>query len=127
MTDTPDKNYRITLEERPEYLYAFIQAEHDSYEISIAYWREIAAECKARKATRVMVEEDMRGNATVAEAYQLAAELPKMGFLGIKLAFVDTHLDQSDLNAFSELVAVNRGVNGKFFNDRAEAEAWLIS
>lgn len=126
-TNTPEKDYRITFEQRPDYLYALVEAEQDSYEISLAYWREIADECKVRNITKVMVEEDMQGTATMVEAYQVAAELPKMGFLGIKLAFVDTHLDQSDLNAFGELVAVNRGVNGKFFNDQAVAEAWLIS
>ena len=40
-----------------------------------------------------------------------------MGYIGIKVAFVDKYIEQQDLNQFGELVAVNRGINGKVFND----------
>jgi hypothetical protein len=48
-----------------------------------------------------------------------------MGFASIKVAFVDVYLDQQDVNSFGELVAVNRGLSGKVFNNIADAEKWL--
>jgi hypothetical protein len=49
-----------------------------------------------------------------------------MGFGGTYVAFVDRYLDQSEINQFAELVAVNRGLNGKIFNDEGQAVAWLM-
>ena len=39
---------------------------------------------------------------------------------------VDRYLDQQEVNSFGELVAVNRGLSGKVFNNIAEAESWLL-
>ena len=90
------------------------------------YWREIADECKANKFTKALIVEDIVANGTIADAYQLSAELPQMGYLGIKVAFVDKYLEQQELNLFGELTAINRGINAKVFNDINEAEKWLL-
>ena len=63
----------------------------------------------------------------MAEVFQLASEIPKMGFGSTRVAFVDRYLDQQEVNSFGELVAVNRGLSGKVFNDITEAENWLMS
>ena len=126
VTNDSDKPYRLTFEHRPEYLYAYVEGDEDSYEISATYWREIAEECRANKYTRVLIVEDIVESGTMADAYQLSSELPQMGYMGIKVAFVDKYIEQQDLNQFGELVAVNRGINGKIFNDVDEAEKWLL-
>ena len=59
------------------------------------------------------------------EMYQIAAEIPQIGFANILIAFVDRYLEQQDLNQFGELVATNRGLRAKVFNDVKEAEIWL--
>ena len=122
-----EKPYRLTFEHRPSYLYVYVEGEEDSYEISARYWREIADVCKANKFTKVLIVEDIVANGTIADAYQLSAELPQMGYLGIKVAFVDKYLEQQELNLFGELTAVNRGINAKVFNDIDEAEKWLLA
>ena len=126
MADSAPKPYQLSIEQRPDYLYVCIEGEKDSYAISKAYWSEISLECERVKATRVMVDENLTENVSVAEMYQIASEIPGM-FLGISIAFVDRHADQADLNEFGELVAVNRGVTGKFFVDAKDAEDWLLS
>ena len=88
---------------------------------------EIADECKANKFTKVLIVENIVANGTIADAYQLSSDLPHMGYLGIKVAFVDRYLDQQELNLFGELTAVNRGINAKVFNDIDEAERWLLA
>lgn len=126
-TNESEKPYRLTFEHRPSYLYAYVQGEEDSYEISAMYWREIADECRANKCTKVLIVEDIVASGTMADAYQLSSELPQMGYIGIKVAFVDKYVEQEDLNQFGELVAINRGINGKIFNDIKAAEKWLLA
>lgn len=63
----------------------------------------------------------------MGEMYQLASEIPQLGFFGVRIAFVDRYIEQQDLNEFGEFVAVNRGLHGKIFNDVKEAEKWLLS
>lgn len=117
--------YQITFEERPEYLYVYISGEHDSYEISRQYWREIADHCSREKCKRVLVEEDIAESVSMGEMFRIASDIPQT-FYGIRIAFVDRCIEHRDLNQFGELVAVNRGVHGKIFNDTKEAEKWLL-
>lgn len=126
MDTIPTKPFTLILEERPNYLYAYVSGEHDSYEISKQYWRELSDECARIGASKVLIEEDLRDNATMADAFRLTTELHQMGFGGVKIAFVDRWSEQNELNAFGGLVAVNRGVNMKICKDVAEAERWLL-
>ena len=126
MADTAPKPYQISFEQRPDYLYVYVEGEHDSYAISHAYWSEISLECERVNADRVLVDENLTECVSVVEMYQIASEIPGM-FSGISIAFVDRHADQAVLNEFGELVAVNRGVTGKFFVDAKDAEKWLLS
>jgi hypothetical protein len=122
------KQYNIEFEDRSEYLYAYVTGEKDNVEISSQYWNEIAEECRRNNYKKVLVEEDISDTvASVLELYQFAAELPKLGFAGIYIAFVDRYIEQNELNKFVELVASNRGLTGRVFNDVNEAEKWLLS
>ncbi len=121
------KPYTLEFEQRPEYLYAYVRGEKDSLEISLQYWKEIADECWRAGYKKVFIEEDIKEEGSTIEMYQFSSELPNIGFSGIRVAFVDRHLDQQELNKFGELVATNRGVNGKVFNSSQEAEEWLLS
>lgn len=121
----PEKLYNLTFEDRIGYLYAFVEGENDSAEVTTLYWREIVAKCTENDTRKLMVEEDLPGGPSETEVYHLASGLSKLGLYRIKIAFVDRHLDQQDLNQFAELVAVNRGINGKIFNNVDDAEKWL--
>lgn len=121
------KPYQITFEQRPQYLYVYVTGKHDSYEISRAYWLEVAEHCRNISCNKILIEEDIPEAVSLAEMYQLATELPQMGFLGVRVAFYDRYAGQHDLNEFGELVANNRGLYGKIFNDINEAETWLLS
>jgi hypothetical protein len=118
--------YRLTFQRFPEYLHVRVEGESDSYELSMAYWGEIAAECTRLGTERVLVEEDIPAAVSYSDMYRIAAELPEH-FLGIAIAFVDRHADQAELNSFGELVAQNRGVSGRYFNNPGDAEAWLLA
>lgn len=120
------KPYQITFEFRHEYLYVYVAGMRDSYEISRQYWQEVADICAEKKIKKNLIEEDIPELVSMTEVYRLASEIPTMGFFGIRVAFVDRYTEQHDLNQFGELVAVNRGLYGKLFNDITEAEKWLL-
>lgn len=126
MADVGEKQYRLTFEHRDGYLYAYVEGEHDSYEISKQYWLEVAAEVVRTKAPRVLIDENIVESASIAEVFRLSSEIPSMGFGATRVAFVDRYLEQNEINEFAELVAVNRGLNGKIFNDEAMAIDWLM-
>jgi hypothetical protein len=122
----PVHGYTLTFELRPHYFYALVEGEHDSYEVSRSFWLKVAEHCVKIGAERVMIHENIAEKVSFAEVFQLASEIPSMGFGRAKVAFVDQHLDQQDVNTFGELVAQNRGLNGRVFTDVASAERWLV-
>lgn len=123
--NSPQKLYDLTFEERDGYLFASVKGEADNFEVSAGYWQEVAEKCQRIGAKKVLIVEDLPGDSSMAEVYQLASALPQMGFYNIKVAFVDEHIDQQELNQFGELVAINRGLHGKIFNNVSEAEKWI--
>jgi len=122
------KPYSITFELRPDYLYAYIKGDADSYEISNAYWLEISAEIASSKAQKLLVDEDLSQPVeSMSDVFKGASERSFMGLSGVKIAFVDRHADQHEQNLFGELVATNRGLYCKVFSDFEEGERWLVS
>lgn len=121
------KPYQIEFEHRPQYLYAYVSGKHDSVEISLAFWTEIASEYRKTKYKKILIEEDIIESVTPADMYKIGSEIPKLGFLDVRVAFFDRHLEHHELNQFGELVATNRGLRSKVFNDFAEAEKWLLA
>ena len=127
--ESPDseKPYKLTFEYRPQYLYAFVTGEKDSYEISKQYWQEIAAECQKAGIKKVLIEEDIAQNVSMSDMYQFCSEIPQLGFFGIRVAFVDRQQEQQRLNQFGETVATNRGLLSRVFNNCEDGEKWLLS
>ncbi len=120
--------YTIAFEEFPDHLRAVIEGESDTYEITQQYWAEVTARCRQANVKRLFIEERLKRQIpTVADTYQAAAERHEMGLTGVKIAFYDADPEQYDQNLFGELVARNRGINVKVFNDRDEALEWLLS
>lgn len=118
--------FSIDFQDRDRYLYAFVTGERDSLQVSLAYWTAVAAECRARGKTRVLVIETFKEKGPLVDVYHVAAELPRIT-RGIRVAFVDRDLGDAEENMFAETVAVNRGANGRLFGDEAAAIAWLES
>lgn len=122
-----NKPYKITFEHRGGYLYACVQGKEDSYEISAAFWTDIAKYCKENSFSKVLVEEDFETDTSILEKYELVSHGHELGFTGIKIAFIDRNPEQMKGNLFAETVACNRGLFGKVFSNVEEAEKWLLS
>ena len=122
-----DPIYEVTYKEKPEYLYAFIRSLNEERHEALSVWTSIAKECRNRGYWKLMIEEDIGNQFSTIEMFQFAEKLLGIGFIGIKLAFIDRQEGDHDLNLFGEDVAVNRGLFGKVFKDMGEAEKWLLA
>jgi hypothetical protein len=121
----PHKRYTLTFEHHDDYLYARVEGVEDSYEISSAFWHEIAAESNRVRAGKVIVDEAIEQNASLTDVFRLASELPQMGFGRTLVAFVDRYLDHDEVNQFGAVVAGNRGFSGGIFNNLEDAKKFL--
>lgn len=126
MNNSTDKLYNIEFDYRPSYLYVYVWGEKDSLEISRQYWREIAAECKKNRCSKLLIVEDIKEIVSLTAMYQIASEIPQLDFSGVRIAFVDRYIEQQTLNQFGEIVATNRGIYGKIFDSVEQAEHWLL-
>jgi hypothetical protein len=123
---TSTAGYEIQYEETKGFLSASISGDTDSAATSIAYWNEIAAECRKRGHKRMLVVEHFRKEAPLGDVFVVASKIPEI-VRGLTVAFVDEVLAEYENNRFAENVAVNRGGSGRVFKDEASAVEWLQS
>ena len=120
------KPYRLTFSYHKDFLEARIVGLEDSFEISTAYWQEIAAEVRSGGFKKVLVIEKLAGDVDITSAYDIASLNARTDFRNAKIAFVDEYKDHSESNRFSETVSNNRGRNIRVHNTIAEARDWLL-
>jgi hypothetical protein len=121
-----EKPYRIKFDYREKYLFAHVFGEKDSLDISLQFWQEIFNECEAKNYKRVLITENFRNNISAIDMYILGEKLIEMASKNTCVAFVDSQIQQLEMNKFTETVIYNRGGKGKAFADIKEAEAWLL-
>lgn len=122
----PDPSYVLRIEPRPGYLFARVEGPEDTVEVSIAYWSEIAAACRAAGTRRLLVVEELQGCATPSEMDAVVDGLIAMGFSDIRVAFVDATEDAA-LLVGAEIRVQQHGLVGRVFRREAEAEQWLLA
>jgi hypothetical protein len=97
----------------------------DTFEISIAYWSEVARACHERDAKSVLVVENIEQTGEPLDLERLVDGIVALGFKDIRVAFVD--LFESHLKAMEhgEILARERGIAGRVFAHEQDAERWL--
>jgi hypothetical protein len=116
----------VRIEDNGKYLYVFVTGLTGSPELTISYWRQAIDECKGRGRSRLPLEDDFPNSASVAEAFMMVQEIARLPVAGLRIAYMQPKNVLNDLAMFAENVAVNRGMQGRVFNNRADAEAWLL-
>lgn len=96
-----------------------------SYETGINLWKEIGRKCNELGVDKLIVEENLDGQVTVTEMYDITSKFPNFGLLGKKIAFTDRKLSDEDGNKFGQLVASNCGINLRIFPSLKDAEKWI--
>lgn len=112
-------------EDRADYLYAAVTGPRDSHDISKAYWCQIAAECERRKTRKLMVVEnlgDFDGERDMAKTVDYLFEL---GMDKVQVAFVVGRIELVAHMEHGEILALERGANGRVFGSASVAERWL--
>jgi hypothetical protein len=126
MNEEPDaKPYTIIFEDYPNYLYALVHGDKYDYDVIAAFLSEIANTCKARNFQKVLVEENISATASESDIARAAADLPKFGFNGIRMAYLDRFSEQQEINELRQDIANDHGVNVGLFSDQAAADKWL--
>lgn len=116
---------QLRFEERPGYLFVDVSGPRDSFEISLAYWREIVAQVERRGTTRLMVVERLGQYEGVQDIPRIVEALIAMGLDKIKVAFVVERIEMLSQLEHGEILALERGANGRVFTNPALAERWL--
>ena len=122
-------SYSITYDLRTGYLCAHVRGSAETNDMIKAYWDEIARECERLNIKKLLVEDALSDRVdTMSDIYQSSADVSVIvGLAGVKVAYVDRNPEHRDINLFGELVASNRGLYCKAFEDFREAEEWLLS
>lgn len=121
-----EKPYTIAFDYREHYLFALVTGEKDSLEVSLQFWKEIFDESEIKHYKRILITENFRNNISAIDMYILGEQLIEMAPRNVSVAFVDSQIQQLELNKFTETVIYNRGGRGKLFADMKEAEKWLL-
>ena len=120
-----DTGVSLHFEHRNSYLYVKLTGK-DSYDESIAYWTKIAKKTRALGLSSVLVHEELEGQITEGEIFQLLMELVPTA-IGIRVALFDEHQADLEVNKLGSLIANNRGCEIRIFQSLEDAEAWIIS
>jgi hypothetical protein len=118
-------DYTLHFENRPGYLFARVEGPRDTLEISLGYWRDIAAEIERRGATALLVVEELEQRSDPEDAAQVIAALPGLGLGRVRIAYVDA-LEDVDLLLQEQAEALLIGLQGRVFGSTESAERWLL-
>ena len=119
------ESYRLTFEERSEYLYAKIKADTIDEDIARAYLREVEAQCARIKCGRLLLHRDIPAMLPDGVLYFVAEAFQEMT-RGVKAAFVNPYEANQKSIDFAVTVGINRGGHYKTFTNDTDAEQWLL-
>ena len=117
--------FRIRLDPQPGFQRAHVTGGEDSLQKSLAVWRLLGGECRARDARRLLVVEELAGGLTREEVGIMIATLHAEDFPAIRIAFVEIAGDPSP-GEHGEILAIELGFTVQAFNREAEARHWLL-
>ena len=116
--------FTLTFEDRGSYLFAHLCG-HDSFEASLQYWQEICDKTIALGHKKLLVHENLLGELSKTQIFEIVTHFTKPKYLGIQLAFYDENMDDGTLNALGQLVATNRAARMEIFPSLDAAQLWI--
>ena len=124
MIALPD-DISLVFEDRSGYLCARVTGPRDSHQISLAYWSRIAEQVRKRRAGKLMVVENLGDHEDQRDLPAIIDALIAMGLDRIQIAFVVGRIELLPHMEHGEILALERGANGRVFGSEAVAERWL--
>jgi hypothetical protein len=120
-----EKPYKITIEDRGDYVYVLVGGEQLTAFIAAAYWNEIAEKCFELEKNKILIEKDFEESVSAAEMLQMSSHLGQL-FASHRIAFVDRH-GHDEINELGKKLARNRQVMLQVFKNFIDAEHWLLA
>lgn len=120
-----ERQYELTFEERPGYLYAHVKAPSIDEALARAYLDEIADKCSETRSRRLMIYREIPAVLNTTTMYFAATHVGKI-LRGVKTAFVNPYASNEKMLQFGTTVGFNFGEDHELFNDPAKAEGWLL-
>lgn len=122
----PRPPYELRFSDRGDYLRVEIAGPGDSLEVSLAYWREIAAECE-RRGTRALLALDLFENEPLppSEVDQVIEAMRESYMRKVRVAYCELNSAVVPQAEYGELVAREAGFTVRVFASEQEAELWL--
>ncbi len=124
MTSLPP-DISLVFEDRPGYLYAEVTGPRDSPDISLTYWQLVAEQCRLRNTKRLLVFEKLGEHEGERDTPAMVDAIIALGMDRLQIAFVVGRVDQLSRMEHAEILAMERGANGRVFGSMAVAERWL--
>ena len=115
---------RFRLEDR--HLRASVSGYGGSLESTIAYWKAIGEEVRSVHPLSVLVIDQMEGGPMPPEQLQQFIDaMTGHGFEGLRIAYVEAHVDQLAQAEVAEILACEKGFNVRVFGNEMDAAVWL--
>ncbi len=118
--------FRISFRRDDGHLRASVSGYGGSLETTIAYWKAIGEEVREARPLSVLVVDELDGPPIPAQ--QVPAFIDAMsidGFVDLRVAFVEAHLDQLAQAEGAEILAREKGFNVRVFANEMAASVWL--
>jgi hypothetical protein len=119
--------YALRVENKGNYLYVTVTGDNTPENVA-RYLSEVRDACAEHGCANVLIEENLRGPSLAPSIiFTIITEAATRVWPVVqRIAYIDTNpAHQTETLQFVETVAVNRGVNIRFFSRVAEAEQWL--
>jgi hypothetical protein len=117
--------YSLRFEERPEYLFAEVRAEHQPTPDEVRrYMTELHDMCVRRGHRHLLIKRDIPAAFPVCTYFGVSSETVPI-LHGIRTAWLNPYSWNHEALGFATLVATNRGALYALFNDLEAAEKWL--
>lgn len=118
--------FRISFRREEGHLRAAVSGYVGSLETTIAYWSAIGEEIRQARPLSLLVVDQMEGGPMPeAQLPQLVDAMNGRGFEGLRIAYVEGHLEQLAQAEGAEILAREGGFNVRVFANEMDAAVWL--
>ena len=118
--------FEVTFKLTGTRLRAEISGMHDTWEVMLSRWMDIADEVRRRRPAQLLVVDRMTGNPMApSERQRFIGALVGQGLEGVRIAYVEAHDDRIALAESVEILARERGYSVRIFASETAASVWL--
>lgn len=118
--------FRIGFRQEDGHLRASVSGYGGNLETTIAYWKAIGEQVREVGPVSLLVVDRMDGGRMPLEQLpHFVDALSGRGFEGMRIAFVETHIDQLSQAEVAEILACEKGFNVRVFSNEMDAAMWL--